>query len=58
MEKFSLFSYTEEEKMRVLKYHGFTEKGMQDDVDAIMEWFEMQPHLVEGGIGKLDIRIN
>ncbi|XP_061723094.1 uncharacterized protein LOC133529402 isoform X2 [Cydia pomonella] len=50
MEQISIFPYSAEERKTILKELGFTEKGLEEDVEAIMDWFQRQPHLVEAGI--------
>lgn len=46
-----LYSYTEEEKQYVRNELGLTENTIEEGIDAIMDWFNKQPHLVEAGIG-------
>ncbi|XP_047999108.1 alpha-tocopherol transfer protein-like [Leguminivora glycinivorella] len=50
MEQIRIFPYTAEERRRMIKEFGFTENGIKEDVEAIMDWFKRQPHLVEAGI--------
>ncbi|XP_028167689.1 uncharacterized protein LOC114358028 [Ostrinia furnacalis] len=46
------FPYTEEEKQEIRKELGLKETGIQEDIDAILEWFRKQPHLVDAGINR------
>jgi hypothetical protein len=50
--KHPLYPYTEEEKQEIRKELGMKETTIQDDIDAIMDWFKKQPHLIEAGISK------
>ncbi|KAL4712415.1 hypothetical protein ACJJTC_001576 [Scirpophaga incertulas] len=45
-----LYPYTEEDKQEIRKKLGMKESTIQDDIDAIMDWFKKQPHLVDAGI--------
>ncbi|XP_060806673.1 alpha-tocopherol transfer protein isoform X1 [Amyelois transitella] len=45
-----LYPYTEEEKQEIRKELGLKETTIQDDIDAIIDWFKKQPHLIEAGI--------
>ncbi|KAL0818349.1 hypothetical protein ABMA28_008827 [Loxostege sticticalis] len=47
-----LFPYTEEEKQEIRKELGLRETGIQEDINAILEWFRKQPHLVDAGINR------
>ncbi|XP_072934340.1 alpha-tocopherol transfer protein-like [Epargyreus clarus] len=40
-----LYPYSEEDKQGILKEHGLKESILQEDVDAILEWYYKQPHL-------------
>ncbi|XP_063832992.1 uncharacterized protein LOC135082161 [Ostrinia nubilalis] len=46
------FPYTEEEKQEIRKELGLKEAAIQEDIDAILEWFRKQPHLVDAGINR------
>ncbi|CAH0402707.1 unnamed protein product [Chilo suppressalis] len=48
--KHPLYPYTEEEKLEIRKQLGMKETTIQDDIDAIMDWFKKQPQLVDAGI--------
>lgn len=45
-----IYSYTEEEKNDIRKEFGLTENMIQEDIDALTEWFEKQPHLIASGV--------
>ncbi|XP_063388744.1 alpha-tocopherol transfer protein-like [Cydia fagiglandana] len=45
-----LFPHTTEERIAIEKYLECSEEGLKEDVAAIMDWFQKQPHLVEAGI--------
>ena len=47
-----MYPYTKEDVQEIRKELGLKESTLEEDVDAIVEWFHKQPHLVEAGIGK------
>ncbi|XP_031764376.1 alpha-tocopherol transfer protein-like [Galleria mellonella] len=47
-----LYPYTEEEKQEIRKELGLKESTIQDDIDAILDWFSKQPHLIDAGISR------
>lgn len=50
MSKCPLLKYSEEEKREILKECGLKESLIEEDIEAIKEWFYKQPHLAEAGI--------
>ncbi|CAH0595078.1 unnamed protein product [Chrysodeixis includens] len=46
------YPYTKEDVQEIRGELGLKESTIQEDVDAIVEWFLKQPHLVEAGIDR------
>lgn len=53
--KHPLYPYTEEEKQEIRKELCLKESAIQSDIDAILDWFKKQPHLVNAGISKFSM---
>ncbi|CAH2093988.1 unnamed protein product [Euphydryas editha] len=47
-----LFPYSLEEKEAILKELGLKENLIEEDIDAIIEWFYKQPHLAKAPIDR------
>ncbi|KAJ8712710.1 hypothetical protein PYW08_008014 [Mythimna loreyi] len=47
-----MFPYTKEDVQEIRKELGLKESTIEEDVDAIIDWFNKQPHLVEAGIDR------
>ncbi|XP_013167532.1 PREDICTED: alpha-tocopherol transfer protein-like isoform X1 [Papilio xuthus] len=46
----NLLLYTEEDKQAVKKEIGLKDSVLEEDIDAILEWFKKEPHLAESPI--------
>lgn len=46
-----LMVYTEEDKQAVKKEIGLKDSVLEEDIDAILEWFRKEPHLADAPIG-------
>lgn len=47
----TLYPISEEDRSSIRKELDFKESILQEDIDAIIEWFQKQPHLVDAPIG-------
>ncbi|KAJ2937374.1 hypothetical protein O0L34_g1968 [Tuta absoluta] len=45
-----LFPYSDEEKLMIRRELGLKESVIEEDVEIILEWFQMQPHLISAGV--------
>ncbi|CAH2052277.1 unnamed protein product, partial [Iphiclides podalirius] len=45
-----IFPYTEEDKQMVKKETGLKDSVLDEDIDAVLQWFKKQPHLAEAPI--------
>ncbi|XP_022834755.1 alpha-tocopherol transfer protein-like [Spodoptera litura] len=45
-----MFPYTKEDVQEIRKELGLKESTIEGDIDAIVDWFQKQPHLAEAGI--------
>lgn len=43
---------SDDERLQIRKELGFKESILQEDIDAIIEWYQKQPHLVDAPIGR------
>lgn len=48
---------TEEDRLLIRRELGFKESILQEDIDAIIEWFLKQPHLAHAPIGKFFLEV-
>lgn len=46
-----MFLYTEEDKQMVKKETGLKDNVIEEDIEAILDWFKKQPHLTNAPIG-------
>ncbi|PZC72925.1 hypothetical protein B5X24_HaOG210360 [Helicoverpa armigera] len=47
-----MFPCTREDIQEIRRELGLKESTLEEDIDAIIEWFQKQPHLVEAGIDR------
>lgn len=47
-----IYPHTKEEKQEIRRELGLKDSTIEEDIDAIIDWFQKQPHLVEAGIGR------
>ncbi|CAB3222186.1 unnamed protein product [Arctia plantaginis] len=47
-----IYPHTKEEKQEIRRELGLKDSAIEEDIDAIIEWFQKQPHLVEAGIDR------
>lgn len=52
LESHPFYPCTTEEKEEIRKEAGIKDSVLQEDIDAILDWFYKEPHLADAVIGK------